>query len=82
MWAIGQGGVLSVCCIELRTIAFSEAELGERGRFLFPFLISCVLPETPHVVGANRRQRGVIVDIRDGVSLVWGAMGDHSSSPR
>jgi len=43
MWAIGQGGVLSVRCIGLRLIAFSESELGERGRFLFPFLVSRVL---------------------------------------
>ena len=82
MWAIGQGGVLSVRCIGLRTIAFSKIELDERGRFLFPFLVSRVLSEAPHVDGAGRRQRSMTVGIRDGVSSAWGATGDRSSSPR
>ena len=38
-----------------------EIELGERGRFLFPLLVSRVLSEAPHVDGAGRRQWGMTV---------------------
>ena len=82
MWAIDQGGCFKHALYWIENHCISETELGERGRFLFPFLISRVLSETPHVDSAGRWQRGMTVGIRDGVSSAWGATSDRSSSPR
>ena len=71
MWAIGQGGCFKRALYRIEDDRISEIELGERGRFLFPFLVSRVPFEAPHVDGAGRRQRSMTVGIRDSFSSAW-----------